>query len=48
MSGRRSSNTECDLQFEGCEVSDCHGTIWNAGERGGIEDVIMQWLEEDS
>jgi hypothetical protein len=27
------NNMDADFQFEGCEASDFHRTIWNAGEK---------------
>jgi hypothetical protein len=39
------NNMDADLQFEGCEVSDFHRTIWNAGKKV-TEDATMQWLQD--
>jgi hypothetical protein len=37
-----SNNMDADLQFEGCEVSDFHRTIWNADRTEVTEDAILQ------
>jgi hypothetical protein len=33
---------DAELHFEGCEVSDFHRTILNAGEKEVTEDTILQ------
>jgi hypothetical protein len=41
------NNMDADVHFEGCEVSDFHRTIWNAGQRAVTEDAILHRLVED-
>jgi hypothetical protein len=41
------NNMDADVQLEGCEASDFHSTIWNAGEKVVTEDAILPWLVED-